>query len=268
MVLSRTEPMRRAERSAPSALRRHAAPEEPRADGSGAMFDRIAVRYDLLNRLLSLGLDRRWRRRLIAAADLRPGARVLDLATGTGDVALALRHRHPEVEVVGLDPSRGMLERARAKERRAPGGPCRWYEGVAEELPFGSGSFDAVTMAFGIRNVTSRERALGEIARVLRPGGRLAILELAEPRAGWLGAVSRLWVRQVVPRLGALLGSPAAYRYLQRSMAAFPAAPEFARSLSAAGLEVIEVASLGLGACTLFVARRPAAGRVDGGRAQ
>lgn len=245
--------MRRADRREPPPRRA----VEPRADGSGAMFDRISARYDLLNRLLSLGLDGRWRRRLVAAAELRSGQRALDLATGTGDVALALRRRHPQVAVVGLDPSRGMLERARAKERPARGEPCRWSEGVAEALPFADRSFDAVTMAFGIRNVVSRERALAEAVRVLRPGGRLAILELAEPRSGALAAASRLWVRQVVPRLGALLGSAAAYRYLQRSMAAFPGPQEFARQLAAAGLEVTEVSALGFGACTLFVARRP-----------
>jgi demethylmenaquinone methyltransferase / 2-methoxy-6-polyprenyl-1,4-benzoquinol methylase len=229
-----------------------------KADGSGTMFDRISGRYDLLNRVLSLGLDRRWRRRLVAAVELRPGARVLDLATGTGDVALALATRHPEAEVVGLDPSRGMLERARAKTRPAQAESCRWSEGIAEDLPFADGSFDAVTMAFGIRNVPARERALREITRVLRPGGRLAILELAEPRSGWLAPLSRFWVRRVVPRIGALLASSAEYRYLQRSMAAFPEPPEFARMLGTAGLEVLDVSALGLGACTLFVARRPA----------
>jgi demethylmenaquinone methyltransferase/2-methoxy-6-polyprenyl-1,4-benzoquinol methylase len=183
---------------------------------------------------------------------------VLDLATGTGDVALALAARHPKTAVVGLDPSRGMLERARAKAGSAQVESCRWSEGVAEDLPFADGSFDAVTMAFGIRNVPSRERALREITRVLRPGGRLAILELAEPRSGWLAPVSRFWVRRVVPRIGALLASSAEYRYLQRSMAAFPEPPEFARMLVTAGLEVLDVSALGLGACTLFVARRPA----------
>jgi demethylmenaquinone methyltransferase/2-methoxy-6-polyprenyl-1,4-benzoquinol methylase len=182
---------------------------------------------------------------------------VLDLATGTGDVALALLGTHGDAEVVGLDPSRRMLEVARGKLDRAPGARCSLSEGVAESLPFADRTFDAVTMAFGIRNVARREHALREIARVLRAGGRLALLELAEPRSGWAAPLSRLWVRRVVPRLGALLASSAEYRYLERSMAAFPEPRRFAAMLVEAGLEVLEVSSLGLGACTLFVARRP-----------
>jgi demethylmenaquinone methyltransferase/2-methoxy-6-polyprenyl-1,4-benzoquinol methylase len=232
------------------------------------MFDRISGRYDVLNALLSLGLDRGWRRRLVEAAALPPGGRALDLATGTGDVALELGRRYGRggggVEVVGLDPSRRMLERAREKlarvEREAGAvRRCRWSEGVAESLPFADGVFDAVTVAFGIRNVADRDRALREIRRVLRPGGRVAILELAEPRSGWVAPLSRLWVRVVVPWLGALLGSRAAYRYLQRSMAAFPEPAEFARRIESAGLSQVATTALGLGACTLFVARRPPA---------
>jgi demethylmenaquinone methyltransferase / 2-methoxy-6-polyprenyl-1,4-benzoquinol methylase len=221
------------------------------------MFDRISGRYDLLNRVLSLGLDRGWRRRLVDSLELRPGARVLDLATGTGDVALTLLRRHPGIEVVGLDPSRRMLELARTKLTRGEARRCRLSEGVAEALPFPDRAFDAVTLAFGIRNVPERERALRDIARVLRPGGRLGILELAEPRGGWSAPLSRFWVRSVVPRVGAMLASAEEYRYLERSMTAFPAPAQFARMLEEAGLEVLGVESLGLGACTLFVAERP-----------
>jgi demethylmenaquinone methyltransferase/2-methoxy-6-polyprenyl-1,4-benzoquinol methylase len=220
------------------------------------MFDRISRRYDLLNRVLSLGLDRGWRRRLVDVLELRPGARVLDLATGTGDVALTLLRRSPGIDVVGLDPSRRMLELARTKLRGAAR-RCWLSEGVAEALPFPDRAFDAVTLAFGIRNVPDRERALRDIARVLRPGGRLGILELAEPRSGWVAPLSRFWVRRVVPRVGAMLASAAEYRYLERSMTAFPAPALFARMLQAAGLEVLAVEPLGLGACTLFVAERP-----------
>ena len=230
--------------------------------GSGAMFDRIAGRYDLLNRLMSLGLDRGWRRRAVAALPRRPGARVLDLATGTADVALEVLRQNPDANVVGLDPSPKMLEIGAAKV--AGKGLAERIElrpGRAEELPFADRSFDGVTIAFGIRNVPDRGAALREMARVTRTDGRVAILELSEPSAGLVAPLARLHVRWLVPRLGGWLSGDREYRYLQTSIADFPPPQEFARQMASRGLEVLRITPLALGACCLFVARpatRPA----------
>lgn len=228
--------------------------------GSGAMFDRIAGRYDLLNRLTSLGSDRRWRRRLVAALELRPGDRVLDLATGTADVALEVLRQQPEVTVEGIDPSRQMLEHGREKIRRAGlEAAIALHEGIAERLPFDDDAFDGLAMAFGIRNVPDRPAALREMARVVRPGGRVAILELAEPRRGLVAPFARFYIHHLVPRLGALLSGGREYQYLERSIASFPPAATFAELMRGCGLSVRSVRPLMMGACTLFVAEPAAA---------
>jgi demethylmenaquinone methyltransferase/2-methoxy-6-polyprenyl-1,4-benzoquinol methylase len=224
--------------------------------GSGAMFDRIARRYDLLNRILSLGLDRAWRRRAVRSLELGPAARVLDLACGTGDVALEVLRRHPDAQVSGLDPSRAMLDIARDKAARR-GVLLRLEVGVAESLPFDDGAFDAVTIAFGLRNVPDRQRGLVEMARVTCPGGRVAVLELGEPRGRLLGPLARFHIHRVVPRLGALLSGAREYRYLERSIAAFPPPDQVAAMMRQAGLEPMAPVPLGFGACHLFSARKP-----------
>jgi demethylmenaquinone methyltransferase/2-methoxy-6-polyprenyl-1,4-benzoquinol methylase len=216
------------------------------------MFDAVAPRYDLLNRVLSGGADQRWRRALAAAAvaDNPPGGRYLDVATGTGDCLDALRGRDPAARVVGLDLSGAMLARARA---RHPGVPLAMGDVTA--LPFAPYTFDAATIAFGIRNVADRLAALREMVRVVRRGGRVAVLELGEP----VFPLARLYVHHVVPRVAAVLAGDAApaYRYLERSIAAFPEPAAFANTLGAAGLRSIEIRGLLLGACTLFVGTRP-----------
>ncbi len=205
----------------PGAGRRRAASRS--ADGSGAMFDRIARRYDLLNRLSSLGFDRSWRRQAVEALDLEPGHRVLDLATGTADLALEILRQEPRAEVVGIDPSPRMLERARHKVDAAGlGGRVELRLGKAEELPLDDDSVDGTAIAFGIRNVPDRPRALSEMARVTRPGGRVVILELNEPRSGLLAPLARFHIHRVVPRLGAWLSGAGEYRYLEKSIADFP----------------------------------------------
>jgi len=230
------------------------------AFGSGAMFDRIAARYDTLNRILSLGIDRRWRRLAVRALALPPAARVLDLATGTADVALEVLRQHPDARVLGLDPSLRMLAIGRRKVRRA--GHERSAEllfGDAQDLPYADRSFDGVAIAFGIRNVPDRSRALAEMARVTKREGRVAILELMEPRAGSFAPLARAFVQTLVPRVGALLSGAPEYRYLQRSMAAFPAPEAFAEAMRQAGLEPLETRPLTHGVVCLFVAR-PARG--------
>jgi demethylmenaquinone methyltransferase / 2-methoxy-6-polyprenyl-1,4-benzoquinol methylase len=228
--------------------------------GSGAMFDRIAPRYDLLNRVMSFGADRRWRRRTVRALGLGDGpARILDLATGTGDLALAIARRHPQATVVGTDPSTGMLEVGRRKAaRRGLADRVELRQGDAQAIDAPDASFDGVTIAFGIRNVPDRARALAEMARVVRPGGRVCVLELGEPRRGVMAPLARLHVHHVVPRLGAWLSGAREYRYLQRSIAAFPAPEAFAAMMEAAGLEAAQVRPMSFGACHLYVAARRA----------
>jgi demethylmenaquinone methyltransferase/2-methoxy-6-polyprenyl-1,4-benzoquinol methylase len=227
---------------------------EPRA-GSGEMFDAIAPRYDLLNRMLSLGIDQRWRRELVRRLELSPGARVLDHATGTADLALLIARSGPAVRVLGLDPSTEMLRIGQIKvEAAGLADRVELRRGDAERLDdVESASFDAVSMAFGIRNVPDRARALAELRRVTRPGGRVAILELSEPRGGLLGPLARWHVHSVVPWLGALLSGAKEYKYLQRSIAAFPPPAEFGRVMEHSGLRVLSIQPLTFGVCHLYV---------------
>ena len=225
------------------------------AFGSGAMFDKIARRYDAMNRVLSFGLDKGWRRRTVAALQLGARARVLDLATGTGDLAVDIARRHPDATVIGLDPSREMLAIAQTKlTRRGLADRVSVVVGDAQQLPYADHEMDAATIAFGIRNVPDRPKALREMARVVKPGGRICVLELGEPRRGLLARAARFHTRHVVPRLGALLSGAREYKYLQRSIAAFPPSAEFAQVMERAGLRMIEVVPLTFGVCTLYVA--------------
>lgn len=199
------------------------------------MFDRIAPRYDLLNRAMTAGLDGRWRRAAAAAADLAAGDRALDCCTGTGDLALELAARvAASGRVVGLDFAEEMLTRARAKAT-ARGAEVEFVAGDALALPFGDGEFDAATVAFGIRNVSDLDVGIAEMARVVRPGGRVVILEITTPQR--LRPFYELWFDRVVPRLGRLLGRDgAAYSYLPASVRRFPGPPELAARMAAAGL--------------------------------
>lgn len=230
---------------------------EVKSLGSGQMFDGIAARYDFVNRVISLGIDQSWRRRTVRALALREGARVLDLATGTADLALLIAKAAPTAHVVGLDPSEKMLEIARAKVQAAGlAERLEFVTGDAEALPFADATFDGISMAFGIRNVPDRARALAEMARVVKPRGRIAILELSEPRGGLLGTLARFHVHTLVPWVGALLSGAQEYRYLQRSIAAFPPADEFALMMARAGLTVNAPRALTFGVCHLYVGER------------
>jgi demethylmenaquinone methyltransferase/2-methoxy-6-polyprenyl-1,4-benzoquinol methylase len=223
--------------------------------GSGAMFDKIAHRYDFVNRVLSFGIDKSWRRRTVKRLQLGEHPRVLDVATGTGDLAIDIARMVPGARVFGLDPSPNMLAIAAQKiEKRGLTDRVTLVEGDAQALPYADCEMDAATIAFGIRNVPDRSQGLRELARVVRPGGRVCVLELGEPRRGLLGRAARFHTRHVVPRLGALLSGAREYKYLQSSIAAFPPAEEFAQQMQAAGLHVIEVIPLTFGACTLYVA--------------
>jgi demethylmenaquinone methyltransferase / 2-methoxy-6-polyprenyl-1,4-benzoquinol methylase len=196
------------------------------ADGVRAMFDRIAPVYDAMNRTMTAGLDRRWRR-ITAEAVVRPGERVLDACCGTGDLAIACARAGGRV--TGLDFSPRMLDRARQK---AP--ELDWVAGDLLALPFGDGSFDAATVGFGVRNVEDLDRALSELRRVLRVGGRVGILEITQPR-GLLAPFYRVWFDAVVPLLGKLLPGGSAYTYLPASVRRFPGPRELAELMAAAG---------------------------------
>jgi demethylmenaquinone methyltransferase / 2-methoxy-6-polyprenyl-1,4-benzoquinol methylase len=197
-----------------------------------AMFDRIAPVYDAMNRVMTAGLDRRWRR-LTAEAVVRRGDRVLDACCGTGDLAIAAARIGGRV--TGLDFSERMLERARRK-----GPELEWIRGDLLELPSEDGSFDAATVGFGVRNVEDLARALRELRRVLRVGGRLGILEITRPR-GLLAPFYRLWFDGVVPLLGKVLPGGAAYTYLPASVRRFPGPEELSALLRSAGFDDVAV---------------------------
>lgn len=221
--------------------------------GSGEMFDRIANRYDLLNRVMSLGIDQRWRRQAARCLGLSARQKVLDVATGTGDLALCVAATDPSVTVVGLDPSPRMLEIAEQKAlARGVGDRVQLCRGDAQALPFENDSFDAVCIGFGIRNVPDRTLALTEMLRVTRPAGRLSVLELSEPKAGGLGLLARFHVHQLVPLLGSLLSGTREYRYLQESIAAFPPAEEFRTLIESAGWTQAEAKPLTFGVAHLY----------------
>lgn len=201
------------------------------AEGVQRMFDRIAPVYDAMNRVMTAGLDQRWRRATVRAT-VREGDRVLDACCGTGDLAIAAR-KAGAGEVVGIDFSAPMLERAR---RKAP--ELEWQQADVLKLPFEDASFDVAVVGFGVRNVEDLEAALRELRRVLRPGGRLGILEITTPR-GPLKLFYKLWFDRVVPLLGRVLPGGAAYTYLPASVRRFPAPEALAELLASCGFREV-----------------------------
>jgi demethylmenaquinone methyltransferase / 2-methoxy-6-polyprenyl-1,4-benzoquinol methylase len=203
--------------------------EEPQVR---AMFDRIASFYDVMNSVMTAGLHHRWRARAADLAAVGPGGRALDVATGTGDLAVELARRvEPGGEVVGSDFSEEMLKVAR---RKAPALRFEW--GNALELPYPDGAFDAATVGFGARNFSDLDRGLGEMARVVRSGGRVVVLEITTPQRPPLSTFFRLWFDRIVPLLGRLTGESVAYSYLPSSVRRFPAPEGLAAAMARAGL--------------------------------
>jgi demethylmenaquinone methyltransferase/2-methoxy-6-polyprenyl-1,4-benzoquinol methylase len=213
-------------------------------DDVRTMFDRIAPVYDAMNRAMTLGLDRRWRR-LTAQAAVRPGDKVLDACCGTGDLALA--GRAAGGDVMGVDFSEAMLARAR---RKAP--EIEWVRGDAAALPFPDETFDAVTVGFGIRNLADLEGGLRELARVLKPGGKVGCLEITRPR-GILRPFFRLWFDGLVPVVGKVLPGGAAYSYLPASVRRFPGPEDLAAAMRRAGFGEVGWRVLGGGIVALHV---------------
>jgi demethylmenaquinone methyltransferase/2-methoxy-6-polyprenyl-1,4-benzoquinol methylase len=210
------------------------------------MFDTIAPRYDLVNRMMTFGLDLRWRRQAVRALGLPPGARVLDLASGTGDFLRILAWGG--LAPLGMDLSWGMLQ------ANGTGLPLAQADGAA--LPMGSASVDGVTCGYALRNFTDLPGVFGELGRVVRPGGRISLLEVAEPDHGLLLTGHRIWFRRVVPVIGGLVSDRAAYRYLPRSTAYLPDLPVLRSMLTDAGFSTVNHHLLSGGLSQLITATR------------
>jgi demethylmenaquinone methyltransferase/2-methoxy-6-polyprenyl-1,4-benzoquinol methylase len=212
------------------------------------MFDRIAPIYDVMNRVMTAGLDRRWRK-LAVREVVWPDDRVLDACCGTGDLAVEAERRGGRV--VGLDFSEQMLERARQKS-----GTIEWVRGDALALPFGDAEFDAATVGFGVRNLEDLQQGLRELARVLRPGGRIAVLEITRPR-GFLRPFFRLWLDAMIPLAGRFLPGGKAYTYLPASVRRFPGPEDLSKLLEQGGFREVRYRLLGGGSVALHTGVRP-----------
>jgi demethylmenaquinone methyltransferase / 2-methoxy-6-polyprenyl-1,4-benzoquinol methylase len=222
------------------------------------MFDRIAGVYDVMNSAMTAGLHHQWRQRAVDRAQVGPGSDALDVCCGTGDLALELRRRiGPDGRVVGCDFSEPMLELARRKSGQE-GLPVEFGWADALDLPYGDRSFDAGTVGFGARNLADLERGLSEMARVLRPGGRLVILEITRPQREPLAAFYSLWFDRVVPVIGSLAGDSEAYRYLPDSVRSFPEPEPLAAMIDAAGFTEIRWLLLAGGIIAIHSATRSA----------
>ncbi len=230
---------------------------EGKAEAVEDMFDAVAPRYDLLNRVLSVGIDQYWRSRAVRTLRDEQPRRVLDVATGTADLALKIqRTLHPR-ETVGIDLSTEMLERGRKKlERNELSSRITLQKADAANLPFDDGSFDAAFVAFGVRNFEDLDAGLGEILRVLRPGGTLVVLEFSTPRTFPIKQLYSWYSRHVLPRIGGLLSpDQGAYEYLPSSVAAFPDGVDFLRRMERVGFADLEWTPLTFGIASLYTGR-------------
>jgi demethylmenaquinone methyltransferase / 2-methoxy-6-polyprenyl-1,4-benzoquinol methylase len=238
------------------------APAAGKREQVAAMFDRIAPRYDLLNRLLSGGVDVRWRKRALrmlgraleAAWGRSGGHRLLDVATGTADLAIAAARQLEPAEVVGVDPSEGMLAFGREKvATRELDGVVTLAVGAAEALPFEDDAFDGALVAFGVRNFEDRVGGLRDMARVLKPGAPLVVLEFSQPR-GPVAPLFGFYFRRVLPKIGGLIsGDSGAYTYLHDSVQVFPDGDDFLTELAEAGFEPVRYERLTFGIASLYL---------------
>jgi demethylmenaquinone methyltransferase / 2-methoxy-6-polyprenyl-1,4-benzoquinol methylase len=218
-----------------------------------AMFDRIARVYDLMNSVMTAGMHHRWRERAVDMAEVGPGDRALDVATGTGDLAIALGRRvGPQGEVIGSDFSEQMLELARRKSDAV-----RFEWGNALDLGYEADSFDAVTVGFGARNFSDLRAGLKEMTRVARPGGRVVVLEITTPRRPPLSWFFRIWFDHMVPLIGRIAGDPDAYSYLPSSVRRFPGPEELAAELASTGLEDVRWVLTAGGIIAIHSGRKP-----------
>lgn len=222
------------------------------------MFGAIAPRYDFLNRLLSFGIDRRWRTKAVRLLKYREGSRILDVATGTGDVALEIALRTPDsVKITGADFCREMIELGVVKVAASPfAGRIDLKVAPCEDLPFANDTFDSITIAFGIRNVVDRKLGLAEMWRVLRPGGRMIILEFSTPRSLLFRQLYYFYFRRLLPVVGGLFSRYNAYKYLPDSVLEFPSQEEFSRMIAEAGFRNLHLHELTFGIATIYVGEK------------
>ena len=231
----------------------------PLRDTIWQMFDRISGQYDGLNRLLSLRQDVRWRKKLAEFLPQNQPLRILDVATGTADVPIFLLKKLPVVEkIVGIDPAQKMMAIGRKKiARKGLNSVVTLLPGNAMQLPFSDGVFDAVTISFGIRNVTDIRKALQEMQRVLKPGGRVLILEFSLPINPFFRKIYLFYFRRLLPGIGGILsGAPGAYRYLNTSVETFPYGEDFLKLLEASGFRRTKVMPLTLGIATIYSGKK------------
>jgi demethylmenaquinone methyltransferase / 2-methoxy-6-polyprenyl-1,4-benzoquinol methylase len=230
---------------------------EKKKDSVKKMFDDISPKYDFLNHFLSFGIDITWRRKLVGMlGELKP-VDVLDVATGTGDLAVAIAGI-AKGKIVGIDISAGMLEIARAKvERKGLNKLVTFRQGDAEKIPFSDNSFDAVTVAFGVRNYENLEKGLSEMRRVLRAGGTMMILEFSSPRAAPFKQLYRFYSKYMIPFFGRLVSKHSnAYTYLPESVAAFPSGKDFLAILEHSGMKNCRVRQLSFGIASIYCAEK------------
>jgi len=222
------------------------------------MFGTIAPRYDFLNRLLSLGIDRRWRTKAVRLLKYQEGSRILDVATGTGDVALEIARTTPSsVKITGADFCQEMIDLGQVKVAASPyAGRIDFRVAPCEDLPFPDNTFDSVTIAFGIRNVVDRKLGLAEMWRVLRPGGRMIILEFSTPRSQIFRQIYYFYFRRLLPMIGGLFSRYNAYKYLPDSVLEFPSHEEFSRMISEAGFKNIHIHELTFGIATIYAGEK------------
>jgi len=218
------------------------------------MFSAIAPRYDLLNRLLSFGIDRRWRKKAVRLLKYSKWGRILDVATGTGDVALEIAKSTPaSVKITGADFCHEMVELGEAKVAASPYAERIDFKvAPCEDLPFPDNTFDSITIAFGIRNVVDRKLGLAEMWRVLRPGGRLIILEFSTPRSLLFRQIYHFYFRRLLPVIGGLISRYNAYKYLPDSVLEFPGHEEFSRMIAEAGFRSIHIKELTFGIASIY----------------
>jgi demethylmenaquinone methyltransferase/2-methoxy-6-polyprenyl-1,4-benzoquinol methylase len=222
------------------------------------MFDSIAFRYDIMNRMLSAGTDMGWRKKAISQLKELQPKNILDVATGTGDVAMLTYQLLQPQKITGIDISNGMLDIGRKKIEKAN---LREYisllQADSEHIPFPDASFDAVTVAFGVRNFEHLEEGLKEMLRVLRPGGKLVVLEFSKPKQTWFKRIASIYIDNIAPRFGKLFAkNKDAYQYLNDSIQAFPEGQAFLNIMNDAGFERTYLKPLSLGICTIYCGSR------------
>lgn len=231
----------------------------PKAEQVKEMFDNIAPAYDFMNRAMTLGIDKLWRRRAVKMVAATRPYRILDIATGTGDLAVQLARKTTAEEIVGVDLSEGMLERARLKiERVGLSHIISFRQGDSLALPFDDATFDCVTVAYGVRNFERLLDGYREMARVLRPGGTVCVIELSTPRSRFVRPLYNFYTRKVIPWLGRMVSKDVrAYTYLPESIAAVAQGDDMLALMREAGFAHCQFRSMTFGVCTIYTARKP-----------